>query len=67
MKLLQKSQCADKAMTSNLLNQNNRHIKEKGNNDVHALTGSFLKKTKEVRVRINHLFFQDFHPKPAKC
>jgi hypothetical protein len=30
------------------------------------LTGSFLKKTKEVRVRINHRFFQDFHPIPAK-
>lgn len=29
------------------------------------LTGSFLKKTNEVRVRINHLRFQDFQPSPA--
>lgn len=28
------------------------------------LTGSLLKKTKEVRVKINHLFFQDVHPIP---
>lgn len=31
-----------------------------------VLTGSFLKKTREVLVRINHRFFQDFHPNPAK-
>lgn len=30
------------------------------------LTGSFLKKTREVRVRINHRFFQDFQPIPAE-
>jgi hypothetical protein len=29
------------------------------------LTGSFLKKTNEVRVRINHLRFHDFQPSPA--
>lgn len=30
------------------------------------LTGSLLKKTNEVRVKINHLFFQDVHPIPAQ-
>jgi hypothetical protein len=30
-----------------------------------TLTGSFLKKTKEVRVRINQRFFQDVQPSPA--
>ncbi len=29
------------------------------------LTGSFLKKTNEVRVRMNHLRFHDFQPIPA--
>jgi len=29
------------------------------------LTGSFLKNTKEVRVRMNQRFFQDFQPNPV--
>nr|GMD21460.1 hypothetical protein Iba_chr08aCG1420 [Ipomoea batatas]GME04099.1 hypothetical protein Iba_scaffold1536CG0580 [Ipomoea batatas] len=29
------------------------------------LTGSFLRKTKDVRVRMNQRFFQDFQPSPA--
>lgn len=29
------------------------------------LTGSLRKKTSEVRVRMNHLFFQDVHPIPV--
>jgi len=29
------------------------------------LTGSFLKKTNDVRVSINHRFFQDFQPIPT--
>lgn len=29
------------------------------------LTGSLLKKTNDVRVKINHLFFHDVHPIPA--
>lgn len=31
-----------------------------------VLTGSLLKKTREVWVKINHLFFQDVHPIPIK-
>lgn len=30
------------------------------------LTGSFLKKTKEVRVRMNQRFFQDVQPNPIE-
>ena len=30
------------------------------------LTGSFLKKTNDVRVSINHRFFHDFQPIPTK-
>jgi hypothetical protein len=29
------------------------------------LTGSLLKKTSDVRVRMNQRFFQDFHPIPG--
>lgn len=30
------------------------------------LTGSLLKKTRELRVNINHLFFHDVHPIPKQ-
>lgn len=32
---------------------------------IKILTGSLLKKTSDVRVKINHLFFQDVHPIPT--
>lgn len=35
------------------------------NRKIGMLTGSFLKNTNEVRVRINHRFFQEFQPIPA--
>lgn len=41
-------------------------ICEYPSNQHSILTGSFLKKTKEVLVRINQRFFQDFQPIPAR-
>lgn len=37
---------------------------ETGTARVKELTGSLLKKTNEVCVKINHLFFHDVHPIP---
>ena len=43
----------------------NKDEKKKVENLV-ILTGSLLKKTREVRVRMNQRFFQDFQPNPAQ-
>ena len=33
---------------------------------IEVLTGLLLKKTNDVRVRMNQRFFHDFHPSPEK-
>ena len=38
---------------------------DKPNAKTELLTGSLLKKTSEVCVKTNHLFFQDVHPIPT--